>query len=493
MKRLITLLLAAGLVCSAASVASAADIKAKGVWDFAFQYNDSSFTKGDTSDSFDAKQRFRTQIDIIASENLKGVLFLEIGDTNWGKGSQGGSLGTDGIAVEVRYSYVDWAVPNTDIRFRVGLQPFVMPGFVAGSAVLDGDGAGITASYDFSPNVGANLFWLRAENDNNTYINKHGFADNQNNALDFVGLTLPLTFDGAKVTPWGMYGFVGSRSLSGDARGDINDARDGMLPVLPGSLQSLNRNFDTNKSRGNAWWGGITGELTMFNPFRLAGDFNYGSVDMGSTASLGTYPGSTSNKSIDLKRSGWLLTALAEYKLDMMTPGLLLWYGSGDNSNPYDGSERMPVVDGGWSGSSFGFDGGYGIDSDNVLATSPTGTWGVALRLKDITFIEDLTHSFQVGYYRGTNDKNMPKNAGMRTVHTSYTDTGGLEGSTYLTEKDAAWEVTFDSQYQVYQDLTLALELGYLRLDLNDGVWGSIINNTEDNAYKVALNMRYAF
>ncbi|MEG2005741.1 MAG: outer membrane homotrimeric porin, partial [Bilophila sp.] len=264
---------------------------------------------------------------VIASENLKGVVFFEIGDTNWGRGSQGGSLGTDGIEVEVRYSYIDWVVPDTDLKIRMGLQPFVMPGFVAGSAVLDGDGAGITASYDFTQNVGANLFWLRAENDNNSYIDKHGFSDTQNNALDFVGLTLPMTFDGAKVTPWGMYGFVGNRSLSGNARGDINDARDGMLPVLPGTLQSLNNAFTTDKSRGNAWWGGITGELTLFNPFRLAGDFNYGSVDMGSTASLGTYPGSTSSKKIDLKRSGWLLSALAEYKLDMMTPGLLLWYG----------------------------------------------------------------------------------------------------------------------------------------------------------------------
>lgn len=44
--------------------------------------------------------------------------------------------------VEVRYSYIDWAIPETDVLVRMGLQPFVMPGFVAGSAVLDGDGAG---------------------------------------------------------------------------------------------------------------------------------------------------------------------------------------------------------------------------------------------------------------------------------------------------------------------------------------------------------------
>ena len=38
MKRFTTLLLAAGLVCSAFSAANAADIKAKGMWDFNFEY-----------------------------------------------------------------------------------------------------------------------------------------------------------------------------------------------------------------------------------------------------------------------------------------------------------------------------------------------------------------------------------------------------------------------------------------------------------------------
>ena len=45
MKRLTTLLLAAGLVCSAFSAANAADIKAKGMWDFSFEYTNDSFDK----------------------------------------------------------------------------------------------------------------------------------------------------------------------------------------------------------------------------------------------------------------------------------------------------------------------------------------------------------------------------------------------------------------------------------------------------------------
>ena len=208
MKRLTTLLLAAGLICSAFSAANAADIKAKGMWDFSFEYTNDSFDKHNSSDRFGAAQRLRTQIDVIASESLKGVVYFEIGDTHWGHAKDGASLGTDGRTVEVRYSYIDWAIPETDVLVRMGLQPFVMPGFVAGSAVLDGDGAGITISNQFTENVSASLFWLRAENDNDPEMTRHDAHD----AMDFIGVTVPMTFDGVKVTPWGMGGMTASRA-----------------------------------------------------------------------------------------------------------------------------------------------------------------------------------------------------------------------------------------------------------------------------------------
>lgn len=490
MKKLMTLLLAAGLVCSAFSAAQAAEIKAKGMWDFTFEYADAAFRKETGNDRFGAAQRLRTQVDVIASESLKGVVAFQIGTSAWGNAADGAALGTNGRTVDVRYSYIDWAIPQTDVLIRMGLQPFAMPGYVAGSAVLDGDGAGVTVGGQITDNVGVNTFWLRAENDNTKDYGS--WRDNRRNSLDFVGMSVPLTFDGVRVTPWGMYGFAGARSLGGSTQGDIEDMRYGMLPALPAGTDRST--LEGQRHEGRAWWGGLTAEMTAFSPFRLAGDFNYGSVNMGSIGSLGRYTADGRAKSIDLTRVGWLLSAIAEYKLDFGTPGLLLWYGSGDNGNPYDGSERMPTVDASWSGSSFGFDGGYGISADTVLGTSPVGTFGVALRMKDISFIEDLKHAVQVGYYRGTNDRNMPGRAGMTSFYASYPDTNGLVGSTYLTTKDAAWEATFNTSYQMYRDLTLALELGYIHLSLNNGVWGDILDdNTQRNAYKASINMRYSF
>ena len=71
-----------------------------------------------------AATRLRTQIDVIASESLKGVMFFEIGHQNWGKAAEGAALGTDGKVVKVRYNYVDWVIPQTDAKVRMGLQNF---------------------------------------------------------------------------------------------------------------------------------------------------------------------------------------------------------------------------------------------------------------------------------------------------------------------------------------------------------------------------------
>ena len=147
MKRIVTLLLAAGLVLGAAGAGNAADVKVKGAYDFAIGWSN-SFRKDPNADNFKALQRLRTQVDFIASESLKGVVFFEIGDQNWGKAAQGASLGTDGTVIEVRYSYIDWVVPNTDLKVRMGLQPVAFPGYVANSTVLNHDGAGITLNYE---------------------------------------------------------------------------------------------------------------------------------------------------------------------------------------------------------------------------------------------------------------------------------------------------------------------------------------------------------
>ena len=402
MKRIVTLLLAAGLVLGAAAGSQAADIKAKGNWTFSWQLGDNNLFEKN-GDKFTAKQRLRTQIDVIASESLKGVLFLEMGDQNWGSSKDGASLGTDGKIVKVRYSYVDWVIPQTDAKVRMGLQNFSLPGFISNNPILGGgsaDGAGITISGQFTENVGASLFWLRAENDNTD-----GYRGNpSSNAMDFVGLTVPMTFDGVKVTPWAMYGALGRDSFTNGDGVNEYDPVTGELISGPGSVANgllptgvdgaMLKGADLDR-HGNAWWVGVASELTYFDPFRFALDAAYGSADMGSIGGF------------DVERSGWFASILGEYKMDYFTPGILFWYASGDDSNWANGSERMPVVEGSWTASSYGFDDNFGRDACDMIGLTNDGKMGVYLQAKDISFMEDLTHIFRVGFIKGTNNTEM--------------------------------------------------------------------------------------
>ena len=155
MKRLCSLCLTLGMLCGAAATAGAVEIKAKGTWEILSEWSNVAPLNG-PNDRFATLQRLRTQVEIISSNALKGVVFFEIGDTNWGRASEGGALGTDAKNIEVRYSYVDWQVPNTDLRVRMGLQPIILPGFVASgfSPVFGHDVAGIMLSQKWSDEAG---------------------------------------------------------------------------------------------------------------------------------------------------------------------------------------------------------------------------------------------------------------------------------------------------------------------------------------------------
>ena len=214
--------------------------------------------------------------------------------------------------------------------------------------------------------------------------------------------------------------------------------------------------------------------MTLFDPFRVAADFAYGSVDMGNVGNF------------DMKRSGWYAALAGEYKLDYMTPALTFWYASGDDKNANDGSERMPVIDSDVALTSYGFDGGTYNRSASFNGTSLAGTWGIVAELKDISFMEDLSHVLRVGFIQGTNNSGMlVKNGGTVASMT------GVGNDLYLTHHDRMWEVNIDTQYNIYQNLTLAFELGYINLDYDENLWGS--NTYNENNFKAAMSLNYKF
>ncbi|NHZ46908.1 outer membrane homotrimeric porin [Nitratidesulfovibrio liaohensis] len=468
MKRLITLLLGAALLCGAVSPASAATIEAKGEWAFDFSWTDgmnyrSADDGGDSEDDFAAHQRLRTQIDIIASESLRGVVFLEMGTTTWGQ--EDGALGSDGKSVKVRRSYIDWTVPNTELKVRMGLQGMDLPGATFGASPIlsDEDVAALVLSYTVSENVALTAFWARPY-DNNS--GNSAAAGNDFDEVDLFGLTAPVTLDGVSVTPYVVYASVG-KDVDGTDTESWETFRDGMQ-----SLGERTGMTGDDTPTHDAWWGGVAVELSMFDPFSVKMDATYGRKDADEDYAT---------------REGWLVSAMVEYKMESATPGVFAWYGSGEDDDIDNGSERMPSVSpNAWAPTSFGFPGSV-FNQDSQFALNGAGLWGIGVQVADISFVENLSHLVRVAYMRGTNDSELVK------------DTAGLagelapaQGGVFLTDKDSAWEVNFDHTYQIYENLTFILEMGYIRLDLDEDVWGA---DGEDlnAAKKLTFNLVYEF
>ncbi len=521
MRKLATLLLAAGLVFCSVTGASAIDFKAKGQWIMSFDYGHGGegYTdrrghgntvtgSGFSSDSFNAVQRVRLQLEAVASESLSGTVYFEIGNSTWGKDS--GRLGADVVAVEVKHAYLDWVVPSTDVKVRMGIQGLSLPSYAGGSQVFVQDVAGIVLSNKFNDTVALTAFWARPYNDN--FDNKNGdtaftakIADaNYLDNVDAFGLVLPLTFDGFTLVPWATYTMVGQNAYRDPDLG-IQSTLDGLLPLYglkPATLQTLDR--DDLYSYGSVWHFGLTGEVTLTDPLRIAWDLNYGSADFGHVNNAGALVVDKANDiyaidDLELQRSGYFASLLVEYKMDFGTPGLYAWYSSGDDDNPLNGSERMPVINNGNGDSqysNFALNGNPYLANEAVLGTNLIGTWGLGIRLKDFSFMEDLKQTLRFNYFNGTNHTEMAR------FYTNHGLGGGLNPDTefnygngmYLTTDDYAFEIGLTSDYKIYDNLKLYVDAAYLILDMSgdeDEVWGDRYTGTD--AFNINASFVYSF
>ena len=507
MKKIFTLMLAAGMLLGAASGAKAIDFKASGEWLVGFGLGDGSLIKDvdnkkyHNDDTFNAGQRVRLQLDAVASESLSGTVFFEIGDQMWGQSESGGALGADSTSVvKLKNAYIDWMVPNTDLKLRMGLQAVALPNVAGGSAIMDGDAAAVVASYQFNDNVGLTALWMRPLNDNYTGTNAAGeaYGNGYNNYLDnmdLFALMLPLKFDGVELTPWAMYGMQGKNTRFNE--GGVGTA-DGALDVtLPGYLPGMNEFAlgKTGKAYGSMFWAGLPVAITAFDPLNIEFDINYGYVE-----AMGRYDvlkRGTDWVRGNSKREGWLVKALVEYKMDWGTPGIFGWYASGDDGNVKNGSERLPSIAGAGNFTSFMGDGNLAWGTghnfyDNNLTYA--GTWGVGLQIADVSFVEDLKHTFRVAYWGGTNSPSMVKYMGSGVA---WDETTATQDGPYLTTNDGLLEFNLVNSWQIYENLEANLELGYIINMMDKDTWDksyvSERNWSKQDAWKAQLIFAYTF
>lgn len=508
-KQCMVTMLAAAMLLGSVGGAKAIEFNAAGEWLVGFGVGDHHLlnkaggNKYSNDDKFGAAQRVKLQLDAVASESLSGTVFFEIGTQNWGSAGDGAALGADGLQVKVKNAYIDWAVPNSDLKFRMGLQGVAMPNVAGGSSILDGDAAAVVANYQFNDNVGLTAFWARPVNDNfdgsgsiDSRSNKSGWLDN----MDLFALTLPLTFDGVEATPWVMYGLMGKNALRQSADGW--GTNDGALDyTIPGATPGMNfvsgqpgGDPSTKKAWGNMFWAGLPVALTLWDPLNIEFDLNYGYVE--EMGRYDVYKRGSEIKRASTEREGWLIKALVEYKMDWGVPGIFAWYGSGDDGDVSNGSERMPSIAGAANFTPFIGDGNlaWGPGSNPCdWSMSYAGSWGIGLQVRDMSFMEDLSHTFIASYRGGTNSPSMVKYmadpyAGMEGF--------GADGP-YLTTNDGLMEFNLISNYKMYENFDINVELGYVVNMIDSDTWDkSYLNNSgykKQDAWKAQVVFAYSF
>jgi hypothetical protein len=443
MKRSLTLLLALSLLFSLAVPAKAVEYQVSGEMEQIFVWGNRAFDpfqfSSKATSPFYAAQRLRLQAEMIASENLKGVIQLQAppgvdASIYWGHRPSGGGLGTTSAGPVIRHAYVQWDIPRTPLEIRLGLQPITLPFATFGNPVFDDQMAAVRVSATLSDTIAMNAFWARLFHDWNGNQPGH-------NAADAFGLTADFSFDQFRVTPWLLYTRIGGNS------GFENDSIVGLLD-----------GFDPNET-AQVYVAGAALEILPLDALSIRSDLMLGS---------------TSKSRSGFKTSGFLFTLAVDYEMPWGKPGVLGWYASGgkDTGKSF---KALPVVAtwGSFYPTRMGFPGSMSVaGADSLLSVTGQSTAGFGLQIADMSFVEDLSHTVRLAYIRGTSK---PDYSGLPRRY------GHEDGYGWMGTKDRALEIDLDTSYQFYENLAAYLEMGM------------IIPNFKEREDKTGVNAQITF
>lgn len=451
MKKLTTLLLAAGLVVSSfAGASSASAVEVKPFGSFTTEFAGYSGHPAGVENSglgydynLDASYRFRLGLDMVASENLSATVLFQFGEYAYGTAAPGETYATE---VGLRLMYLDWVVPNTDVQVRMGRHDFTLPSYAFGSPIIDDFADGITVATDINENLAVSAMWIRPE------IN-----------ASYAGTPVGDNDGDANTPPTSIAAYHNDRGIIVDAFGIASEYVGEGFAVAPYALYQVSgKNTSTALDNGavDALWLGLGFELSMFDPFTFALDAFYKNVD---------------SDALNESESFYYVATKVAYATEFGVPSLGAWYASGVDLN--DAKEKGFVGTGGGIAAAFGASSVLFDDNDigtrtNDFGGDPQGKMGVVFEWAEISFIENVNHIFRVMYVEGTNDSD------------------GVVGDwSKMTDDDSAVEVNFNTAYQMYESLSVSLDLGWVAPDFKGGDSDGI----NDDIYRAALNFTYAF
>ncbi len=469
---LLALILLAGMTPSARAatqVRMAGDARVYGVFFANRNFTGWNETGTQTEDRMTIWQRLRLRSDFVAGENVKFRFGMRVDDEAWGSGYL--TAANPQVAVEPYLAYLQFKWPNTDIEITAGYQPLSVPhteAFYDSIVLAADDGDQSSAALFVKIPVIDDVFAIEAAyarllDANRTFDKTTTQVDDE---FDIYRLALPVTVEGFEATPWGLAGVYGK-----DADPD---------GVFNAGLRSAGSYLDPagyKNAQSAMWWTGVAATISALDPIKFYFDAVYGT----------TGPSDRSRA----RRQGYFFDAgLAYSGFDWATPGLFGWLSNGEDASLTNGSERLPVIAPKWGpGTSFLFDCDQEF-ANNSIGIDPTGTWGLAASLRDISVVEPLKSRLTVAAIAGRNSPAGLRKAVMATGGVGEYVTMGRN----LAEGEWALGVNFDHSYSITEALTLTLQTGYATPQgLKTGIWGHRFANRAADAWMASLGFHYTF
>lgn len=466
MKKLTTLLLAAGLVFAASAPASAVDVKVDGAYTFDYQVGEQLAKKGADNNFEGAGQRLRLGLTLAASENLSGYVQFQ-DDQVWGASpNKHGDM-----EIRLRQAYIDWIIPQTSVKVRMGRQQLGLPTDAIGNwnAIMTTPWGGrdaITLSAPVADFMNVTAFWNRVDAD--------GVAGEDVSVpnTDAFGAVVDLKFDGLTVSPYVMYANMDKGVAAIDAnKVDIQKTYGGNGAKDTATTWTGDGDAHQDQYDANAYWVGFSSTLSYFDPFTLKLSAAYGAKN---------YEGDGAPET----RQGWYVQGKASYKTAYGTPVLGAWYASGDDANDYGRQGWIPTL-----GGRFGATHLVNPATAAAVASMPgqrnnvAGTWGIQAGIENVSFLQDLSHTFLVTMYKGTNNSGNEFASGKDNIKKNAFE--------YLTYEDTLVEFDLLNTYKIYKNLSATLELGYIIADIDEAAHGD--QKYESGAWRTGLTFVYSF
>jgi hypothetical protein len=329
--------------------------------------------------------------------NIQATIRFETGDTNWGTGGgagadsfgtnfgnvqingttnrtgngAGGAMGADGVSLEVKWGFLDFAIPNVPLRVRAGIQPWYLPK----GLVIDDDVSGVRA-YGNSGNANYEAFWWRVASTplSSTAaagtIGQPRFDASKSDTFDIYGGKIGYNFgDWLNASAWYFFG-----------ANDVNCTNDGVVTGYQYITGPCSTGIPVN--RNQQWLGvdliGKVGTVDYDLDFAYGntsggqlGSFTLGSVNVANAASNTLQPIRVAGFAID----GGVHIPIGPVKLN-----LLATYATGDkgNNNGSSSSAYPYGISPSWSGAGGQYEligEGGAFDVISMTQHSPVGLY----------------------------------------------------------------------------------------------------------------------